>query len=158
MIKIILLLIFPAIIFAQMIPERSKLVMAKIKITTDGSGYGSTTIKVPGIPGKSGERIISGGDGWFESQHPDDTVKVSLTDEDNLLGSGSGYMIGSFYDTEVGSGNQGWYVPAPWKVVQLSAIANLTHLTGGMYLKIEVQKGDNTVDTFRANIRWGEPE
>jgi hypothetical protein len=138
------------------IPDRSTLKMARCKVTTDGAGLGIILLKIPGTSGVLGERIVNGGAGWFKTPHDDDYIKVFVTDEDDILGGGAGAQIGSYTDEGVPAGNQGWYAPKSAPVFGMHKIGDMNGLLmGGLYLKMYVQKGDNSVDDFWCNLEWG---
>jgi len=129
--------------------------LARIKITTNASGYGSHALKVPGTAGDMSSRLIIGGQGWSDNYHADDVVKICLTDEDNILGYGAGSVIKAYTDLGVPSGNQGWFTPKG-EPLDLDSFSGIGSLLAGLYLKIEVQKGDNSIDIFRCNIKWSD--
>lgn len=138
---------------SELIPSRGTLKTVRGKVQTDVSGDGSILIKVPGTVGEK-TRLIQGGSGWFDTHHADDYVKISVTDEDNILGGGAGVEISGYYDSEVPTDNQGWYVPSSG-YIEMDAIADMAQLPAGLYLKITVKKGDSSQDWFRCNIKWG---
>lgn len=135
-------------------PERGTLKTARVKIQTDINGDATILLKVPGTTGVK-SRLVEGGAGWFDSPHADDFIKISISDEDNILGYGAGVEVGSYYDADVATDNQGWYIPFHSKSIDISALADMGHLIGGLYLKIAIKKGDNSQDWFRCNIKWG---
>lgn len=136
------------------IPEKGTLKTARSKVQTNTNGDGLILIKVPGTNGKK-SRLVEGGEGWFDNPHPDDWVKISISDEDNILGNGAGFEAGSYYDGEVPYDNQGWYICSHRKYVSMKALSDMGNLLGGLYLKIIVKKGDNSQDWFRCNFKWG---
>lgn len=148
----------PTEVLAIVMPEKAKLQMVTGKIQLDGSGEGSMAIKIPGTVGDPGARTVEGGSGWFETPNHDDLVKISLVDNDNIIGSGSGYEVGTFHDAEVPAANQGWRIPYHDGVLRIDKIAESTRLMGGLYLNIDAKTGDGTADVFRFNIKWGKPE
>ena len=136
------------------IPEKGTLKTARVKMQTDVNGDASVLLKVPGTTGQK-TRLIEGGTGWFDNPHADDFVKISIIDQDNMLGAGAGSEVGGYYDNEVPADNQGWYIPHHAKQIEMMAITDMAHLVAGLYLKIEVKKGDGSQDYFRANVKWG---
>ena len=138
------------------IPERATLKIAKAKATTV-NGIATVLLKVPGSP-ITVSRSISGGEGWFETSHPDDFAAIFVTDEDNILGYGIGFVVGTYVDTALPIENQGWYLPRPTQLLNVEAMTSFGRLNGGFYLKIVATKGDLSLDTFRCNIIWGLPQ
>ncbi len=138
---------------SELIPSRGTLKTAKGKVQTNVNGDGVLLLKVPGVLGEK-TRLIQGGAGWFDNHHADDSVKISVTDEDNILGGGAGLEVSGYYDEEVSSDNQGWFIPLSG-YIEMDAIADMAQLPAGLYLKIAVKKGDNSQDWFRCNIKWG---
>ena len=137
----------------MLIPEKGTLRTAKVKVQTDTNGDATVLLKVPGEIGVE-SRVIKGGNGWFDTHHADDFIKIFISDEDDILGGGAGVIVSSYTDDDIPPANQGWYVP-PSGYGDMSAIADMGSLLGGLYLKIVVKKGDNTQEWFRANIKWG---
>lgn len=154
MIKIIVLLLFSLNVFATQVPTNASLKMIKFKMSTNSSGAGQFDMLVPGGVGNANMRMIAGGRGWFETHNLDDYIKMSMVDVSNVLGLGSGTTVGTFYDSEVPSIEQGWYIP-PSGILEVDNLTSLVSLVGGLYLRIEVQTGDSVADTFRGNIIWG---
>ena len=137
------------------IPDRINMRLARGKVTTDGSGNGTLLLKVPGTAGGLAQRVIEGGYGWFETPHRDDSFVIHITDEDDILGGGAGAVVGGFTDMDVPVANRGWYFPEPNPLVDLRSLGGKGRLMGGLYLRVKVNKGDDSVDTFRINVKWG---
>lgn len=135
------------------IPQQASLKAARGKAATI-SGIATVKILIPGTINQD-LRIISSGRGWFENIHPDDTVKVTIVDDDNILGYGVGAEIGSYVDDEVPADNRGHYICEHIKFVDMTSITYFGEAPAGFYLKVEATKGDLSADTFRCNIKWG---
>lgn len=141
------------------IPDTTTLLMVRAKVTTDGTGAATILLKVPGTIGLVGARKMDGGLGWFNTPHADDTFMISHTDEDNILGYGAGFQIGTYADQDVMMANRGWYIPFHKKYAEIHKMSEVHgDLIGGCYLKVTLQKGDNSVDVFRTNIEWGKDD
>ena len=139
----------------KLVKEKATLKMAKAKAAAS-DGVATILLKVPGIIGSGDGRVVEGGEGWFETSDEDDRVEVHITDEDNILGLGSGATIDSYTDTDVPTGNQGWYIQANKKSVSVTKIADAGFVPAGLYLKIIGTKvSTQSNDTFRCNILWG---
>ena len=131
------------------IPGSVKLLMAKGEATTV-SGVASVFFKVPS------DREIMGGFGCFGNQQPGDYVKIYVTDEDNTLGYGAGFVVGSFNDSEMPANQQGWFM-FPGNVLDITSLMlnDPSKVTPPFYVKLEAHKADGSADTLYANIRWG---
>lgn len=128
---------------------RSTLQIARMKFQTDINGDGYGLIKAP-----TGGRSVYGGTGWFDTPHADDVVYCDVTDEDNTLGYGAGFVVKSYVDLTTDPACQGWYIP-PQGYLDIRPIAELATIPENLYLKIIVKKGDGSQDWFRCNINWG---
>lgn len=114
---------------------------ARVKsVTTDG--IASITIVIP-----AKGRLLSSGEGWFETKHVDDHVKVSILKADGSLAK-------SYYDDDLPSARQGIYMGLDG-IACIRAITGSKFIKAGFKLKIEAVKGDLSADTFRCNILWG---
>lgn len=133
--------------------ERATLKLVKMKAATV-TGTATLEIKVPGTFGSGDGRLIEAGNGWFESAHPEDYVKISITDEDDLLGLGAGFEVDSYTDKEVPAINQGWYIPGVRGEVAVTNLAGMGFVPSALYIKITAIKGTGE-GIFRANIKWG---
>jgi len=138
----------------NIMPERASVRMAKAKAATV-SGVATILIQVPGTPGSSDGRIISGGNGWFDSLHADDHIEIYITDEDNLKGGGAGLVIGTYTDTDCPLACQGWFINPHKGFVDIRQLETFGFLPAGFYVKIIGTKGDLSSDTFRVNLKWG---
>lgn len=130
-------------------PQSIKLLMIKGTAAT-ASGIATILIKIPE------EREIFGGEGCFLNQATGDNIKAFITDEDNILGYGAGFVVGAFQDTLVPSANQGYYMLGT-KPVEIRPLIgdDPSRLTANFYLKIVATKADLSADTFYVNIFWG---
>jgi len=141
------------------LPEKLTLKAARDKAVCDGTGAGSLSLKVPGIALTKNARVIAEGIAWFDSQNAGDRVtKLQVVDHDDILGGGVGAIVKKYHDDKLAVANQGWWIPTVGGVISLKALGRFGRLTGGLYLDIHVQKGNNAADTFRCNIRWGRPK
>lgn len=134
-----------------MIPDRATVQIACGKAATV-TGVATILIKIP-----APTRKISGGSAWFETQHFDDKVKIYVTDEDNLLGYGAGFVVGGYTDSDIPSENQGLYIPKIKGVAEVQKLTDFATLPALMYLKIVGVTGDTRADTLRVNLNWGKP-
>lgn len=119
-------------------------------------GIATVLIKVPGTHGSGDGRWISSGMAFFDVHHPDDKVNsVRFTDEDNILGYGAGFVVGSYTDDDADSANQGWHIPPPgW--VEAEAIGGYGFAPSGFYIKVVGTKGGGaTTGNLYMNIEWG---
>jgi hypothetical protein len=125
-----------------------------------GDSLATLLIKIPGTPGSTDGRWINGGIAWFDDQHKDDrVVSVSFTDEDNILGYGAGFVVGSYTDYNLDEPQQGWRIPNKRGVIEVEAIGGYGFAPSGFYLKIVGKKGGSlTTGTFYINIEWAKVE
>ena len=131
------------------IPGSIKLLMARGDAATVG-GVASILFKVPS------NREVMGGFGCFDNQQPGDYVKIYVTDEDNTLGYGSGFKVGSFNDDDLPSDQQGWFM-FPGNVLDIHSLMNddPSAVTAPFWVRIEGYKNDGSADTLRVNMKWG---
>ena len=127
--------------------------------TVDGSGNATILIKVPGTPGSSDGRWISSGIAFFDVHTAGDKVLgVYFTDEDDILGYGAGFVVGSYTDDEADSGQQGWAIP-PNGFVKAEAIGGYGFAPAGFYVKVVGKKaGALPTGKFYVNLEWGRVE
>jgi hypothetical protein len=135
-------------------PERASLQMARCKAATV-EGVATINEKIPGTPGVDEGRVVSGGAGWFETQHPDDHVEVYLVDKDNITGAGVDAVVGSYTETDIAADYKGWFICQHKKILDIRQLEQFGHLPAGLYLQIIATKGDLSADTFRINLKWG---
>lgn len=123
------------------------------------SGIATILLKIPGTPGSADGRWISSGIAFFDIHTPGDVVTgVYFTDEDNILGGGSGTVIGSYTDDDADAINHGWAIP-PNGWVQCEAIGGYGFAPAGFYIKIIAKKaGDSPSGKFYCNFEWGKTE
>ncbi len=133
------------------IPDRATVVMACMKADTV-DGVATALLKVP-----TGGRKINGGTAWFSDNHNDDKVKVFVTDEDNILGYGAGFVVAGYTDTGVPEDNQGWLIPYYAPFVQIERLVDFGNLPQNLYIKVVGITGDLRASTFRVNLHWGKP-
>jgi hypothetical protein len=120
------------------------------KSTSDANGLATILMKIPGT------RYVKSGQMWFSGTlHPDDSFKVLITDEDNILGYGAGAIVGGYIDTQLPADNQKTYINIHKKYAELESISGVGKLVANLYIKIIAQTGDNRVDTFYATVAWG---
>lgn len=138
------------------IPDKAILRMAKFKQATNGSGVAQIDIKVPGTYSNSDGRYIEGGQAFFEVPNFDDWVECYIVDIDNILGYGANTVIGSYTDTELPSGNEGWYFSKVEGQIKVLALAGMGWIPAELYLRIIAHKDPtNLSDTLRVNLNWG---
>lgn len=142
------------------VPEKATLKIARCKQSENADGVYTATIKIPGTvtkPAKSIDgRVISGGRAWFEAPHKDDRVEIHITDEDNIMGAGAGYVVGSYTDNEMVAECRGWWICEHIKYLDIRELVSTGFVDSGFYLKVIATAGDaRTTDTFRLNIKWG---
>lgn len=135
-----------------------KLASAKASVGSDSTA--TILIKIPGTFGSADGRWIEGGMAWFDSVHPDDRMlSVTFTDEDNLLGYGAGFIVGSYTDFDMPADFQGWRVPPLQGFDVVSAIGGYGFAPAGFYLKIVGQKGGGiTTGSLYINMSWAKVE
>jgi len=142
--KYIGLLVLALLLTAETnIPNRESVRIARGKVTADGSGLAEIKLQIP-----SAGRFVKGGVAWFDNCHADDHVLIDLVD-------GSDNIIGTFTDSDMVSESQGWYIPKPTCILEVDSLNSAQKIPGGQYLRIKAQKGDNSQDTLRFNIKWG---
>ena len=136
----------------SILPPSVKLLLAKGKATTDVNGRAEVIIEVP-----ANGRSITGGDGCFSGQLPDDYLTIELRDDDDILGGGAGALVNAFHDLDEPTVNQGWFFLGG--LLQLDPLIDgeTTDLPGGLYLHIFGHKAvvPQTPETLYINLRWG---
>ena len=132
----------------------------------DSNGQAILLIKIPGAPNLTGDqtlpgRFLSAGMAWFSSPANDDRVAgVYFTDEDNLLGQGVGFVVGSYTEDELDTAFKGWYIPQPRNYMECESIGFYGFAAAGFYIKIIGQSGNGFVEgkKFYMNLEWGKKE
>lgn len=116
-------------------------------------------MQIPGTPGTTDGRWISSGVAFFDTITAGDLIQsVRFTDEDNILGQGAGYVVGSYTDDDAPSDNQGWAIP-PNGWIKCEAIGGYGFAPAGFYIKIVGKKANGaTSGTFYVNLEWGKVE
>jgi hypothetical protein len=136
--------------------------LVTVKAACDVDGLAECLLKIPGTPGTEEGRWISGGQAWFSGDHhyDDKVVGVYFTDEDNILGYGAGFVVGSYTDDEADEANRGWYIPKSPQMVKVEAIGGYGFGPSGLYIKIIGQKGGTafTDVSLYVNLEWGRIE
>jgi hypothetical protein len=130
------------------LPPKVQLKMSRAKVDTV-SGIATILLKIP-----PGNRMVRGGACWFTNHHADDFVEVYVSDEDNLLGAGAGFIVNGYTEIALAGDNKGNYFEPDGKA-HVEPISELGNLPTGLYLKIVATKGDLGADTLRVNINWG---
>lgn len=125
----------------------------------DESGNAIILLKIPGIAGSGDGRWISSGIAFFDTHTPGDKVTgVYFTDEDNILGYGAGFIVGSYTDDEVPEINRGWAIP-PTGWVKAEALGGYGFAPAGFYIKVIAFKaGASPSGKFYCNWEWGKVE
>ncbi|NIU83396.1 MAG: hypothetical protein GWN64_07935 [Candidatus Thorarchaeota archaeon] len=118
-------------------------------------GVATVFLKIPGTPGES-LRYLKGGFGWFGNPGHGDKIKVYLTDEDNMMGEGSGYTVASFNDEEAEEQYRGWLISPHDPIITVEGFEDYMEIASGLYLKVVAIKGDSSSDTFYMNLYQGE--
>lgn len=146
-----------ATVTTQFEKKDKTLKLASAKEEIDEEGNVTILLKIPGTPGSSDGRFISGGMAWFSQRHEDDRIiGVYFTDEDNILGGGAGAIVGSYTDDEMDSINQGWRIP-PIGHVDAETLGFYGIAPSGFYMKI-IGKSGNGAQAGKAlymNLEWG---
>jgi len=140
------------------IPERAALRLARMTETTDVNGDVVLDIKIPGTIGKV-TRLADKGEGWFANPSigGGDWVEMHVVDVDGIMAA-AGTIVGTYTDTEVPVGNQGWYIP-PSGIIEIGKQADSGRLVAGLYLRIVAHRSDGAEnESFFVNIKWGAPE
>jgi len=115
------------------------------------NGVATILIKIP-----ADGRYIRSGSAWFTaSKHKNDSVSMSLVDQDNILGYGSGFVLSSFDDLDVNIENQGSIISIHSGELTALLPVNPMYIQGGFYIRAIGTKGDLSVDTLCANMTWG---
>lgn len=161
------------------IPTRSQLRMICTSGTTDANGYIELDLKIPGDPMQGEQRVLEGGQGWFDNHSHGDIFKgVYVIDIDNLvLGKTMAEngltaeqalaaiqndypdypIMGQFHEKSVTPPAQsGWFFYHT-NPVDVKSIGGSEDVPSGFYLRFMAQKASAIVDNFRVNIFWGKP-
>ena len=141
----------PTEVTTQLEKSDITLKMACGKVVSDASGLAKLDIKVQGTPGTEDGRFVQGGTAWFLNHHPDDRFKVLIIDVDNIMGYGAGFQVGSY--CEMGA-NSGFYAE-PSGMVSVKSMGFFGFIPSGLYMRMEAQCGDGTIDTLYMNVVWG---
>ena len=127
------------------------------------SGIATALLKIPGTAGSGDGRWLSSGTAWLggEWNSDDRILGVWFTDEDNILGYGAGFVVGSYTDDELPAENQGNYIPKNPSYLTVQAIGGYGFAPSGLYIKIMAQKGGTGPFTgidFYVNFEWGKSD
>lgn len=133
--------------------------LAHAKGSVDENGMVTLLLKIPGSVGSGDGRWLSSGTAFFDVHTPGDKILgVYFTDEDNILGQGSGFVVGSYTDDDSPEENRGWAIP-PIGWVNAEAIGGYGFAPAGFYIKIIAKKeGDSPAGNFYCNLEWGKIE
>jgi hypothetical protein len=122
-------------------------------------------LKIPGTPNPAGDvtqdgRWVSSGLAFFDVATPGDIItSVRFVDHDNMLGQGVDFVVGSYTDDDLASGNQGWFIPPNKGEIKAEAIGGYGFAPAGYYIMITAKKGGGvTTGTFYVNLEWGKKE
>ena len=140
--------------------ERDKtLKMAHGHADVQQDGTATILLKIPGTPGSGDGRWLSSGMAFFDNWVAGDMILgVWFTDEDNLLGNGAGFLVGSYTDDDMDSDMQGWHIP-PIGHIEAEAIGGYGFAPAGFYIKIIGKKGGTiTTGKLYCNFEWGKVE
>jgi len=107
------------------------------------NGVANLVFSVP-----SGGRVLSGGQGWFLTPHPEDYVEVYVILPD-------GTVVGGYTDTEGVPGACGYWIPKHSPIIEVKSFLGFGDIPEGLCLLIKATKGDLSSDMFYANIVWG---
>ena len=134
-----------------------KLATASASVGEDG--IATIFIKIPGTPGTSDGRWLSSGTAFFDTQHIGDKIMmVKFTDEDNILGEGTGTTVGSYTDEDLLPENEGWYIP-PCGYLKAEPIGGYGFAPAGFYIKVVGKKGSGiTTGTLYVNLEWAKQD
>lgn len=135
-------------------PNAGVLRTIRFEKQTDSNGVLSADIQIPGSSGVV-ERVIGQGVGWFENKANGDFAKVSVVDKDGIIYE-AGTVVERFFDNSVSEDLQGSFIPFHSGEIVIGPLTGFTALIGGLYLRIEAEKGDGTQDTFRGNLQLSE--
>lgn len=127
----------------------------------DSNGECEAVLKVPGIPGSGDGRFISSGMAWFNNQVDGDRVTyVRFQDDDNLLGHGAGFVVGSYTDEELSEENRGWRIPQPRNFVECETLGFYGFAPSGFYIHVGGKSGNGQVSGKKlyVNLEWGKIE
>jgi hypothetical protein len=133
-----------------------------LKMCGDKGTIDNTTKKyqmkflVPGTPNSTDCRFVSGGMAWVHPYSSTARVRVFITDEDNILGYGSGAIIASYTDTEQPESKRCWYFP-PIGHVEAETLGGYGDIPAGLYLLIEFED-DAGGGVAYCNLEWGKLE
>lgn len=111
---------------------------------------------VPGTPGSSDSRFVSGGTAWIQPYSATARVRVAIIDEDNILGYGAGTVVASYTDEEQPESKQGWFFP-PIGHVEAETIGGYGDVPAGLYLCVEFEDDVGGGIAF-CNLEWGKLE
>lgn len=89
----------------------------------------------------------------------DRITKIEITDEDNLLGAGAGYVVDALHDIDLTAANQGWYFyPSEGGKgeVEVTPSDKFGELNGGLYIKATLKRAVGSPATKAlVNLDWG---
>lgn len=133
---------------------------AKASGTFDGNGVCVISVKIPGDFSPMASRLMSLAYfiedvfGWGDA-----VTKIEITDDDNILGAGSGYVVTALHDTELNAANQGWYFyPSHGGTgeIEITPPTNFGEINGGLYIKATIVKAPASLATkVLVNLDWG---
>lgn len=147
-----------ALVTTQFEQNNKDLKLACIKADVDsGTKIATALLKVPGTPGTTDGRYVAGGEAWFDTQDSLDNIRVYITDVDNILGYGAGFVAKSYSDDELDPANQGWFIPAKFGHVSVEPIGGYGFIPAGLYFKIVGTRVIGAGSLF-LNLFWGKLE
>lgn len=121
----------------------------------------AVTMQIPGTFGgvnpPADGRYIDEGEAWFYPGADGDRVtSIVLSDNDNLLGAGAGYVLGTYHDAQVSANNQGWILH-PVFPTEVSTLGWYGFIPAGMYMTITVKRAASASanGNFYCNLKWG---
>jgi len=119
-------------------------------------------IKCPGALGDTDRYLIDGYCFTDLFHFGDKITKVQVTDEDNLLGYGAGFVLKTYHDSALPLANQGWYLweePGNTGGCDLDNAGGTASFPSSMFLYVEVtKKSTSSATTAMVNVFWCEKE
>lgn len=134
--------------------------------TTDNTGYLELLVQIPGtfngvngypLSGDhSNGKYILFAEAKFSSPSLGDKIThLEAVDLDDVIGLGSGTVLGGYIDTSMPSENRCIYLKdTSWTRIEVSPGPKF--LPSGVYMRIRLQKASSVADTVYINVFWND--
>ena len=138
------------------LPELTTLAPDDLLYTVDASVGVNGGRKVTAANLKTSGRVLAKGMAFFGSVTAGDKISsIVITDDDNILGYGQGFVVKTIHDSDLPEANMGWFVPPSVGYLEVSALKAFRFIPSGLYLKVSGEKSGLLASTLYVNLHWG---